>query len=79
MCKDIFTYIIMMFMNIKSQYKLIAKTIIFVEKPHTDHRHRSIFVIRVLAFRRVVVGEGAVLPRKKRQAGNRWWERILGD
>ena len=47
MFKDIFTYIIMMFMNIKCQYKLIVKIIIFVQKPHTDHRHRSIFVICV--------------------------------
>ena len=66
MCKDIFTYLIMMFMNIKCQYELIVKIIIFVEKPHADHRHRSIFVIRVPAFRRVVVGEGVVLPRKKK-------------
>ena len=79
MFKDIFSYLIMMFMNIKCQYELIAKIIIFVEKPRADHRHWSIFVIRVPAFRRVVVGEGAVLPRKKRQAGNRWWERIFGD
>ena len=79
MRKGIFIYIIMMFMNIKCQYKLIVKIIIFVEKPHADHRHRSIFVIRVPAFRRMVVGEGTVLPRKKRQAGNRWWERIFGD
>ena len=79
MCKGIFIYIIMMFMDIKCQHKLIVKIIIFVQKPHTDHRHRSIFVICVPAFRRMVVGEGAVLPRKKRQAGDRWWERILGD
>ena len=50
----------MMFMNIKCQYELIVKIIIFVQKPHTDHRHRSIFVICVPAFRRMVVGEGAV-------------------
>ena len=66
MCKDIFTYIIMMFMNIKCQYKLIVKIIIFVQKPHADHRHWSIFVICVPAFRRMVVGEGAMLPRKKK-------------
>ena len=66
MCKGIFIYIIMMFMDIKCQYKLIVKIIIFVEKPHADHRHRSIFVICVLTFRLVVVGERAVLPRKKK-------------
>ena len=30
------------------------------KKPHPDHSHRLIFVICVLAFRCVVVGEGAV-------------------
>ena len=79
MCKGIFIYIIMMFMNIKCQYKLIVKIIIFVQKPHTDHRHRSIFVICVPAFRRMVVGEGAMLPRKKRKAEKRWCERFLLD
>ena len=60
MFKDIFTYLIMMFMKIKCKYELIVKIIIFIKKPHTDHRHRSIFVICVPAFRRMVVGEGAV-------------------
>ena len=49
MFKDIFTYIIMMFMIIKCQYKLIVKIINFLKK-HTNHRHRSIFVTACLPF-----------------------------